>query len=135
MEKQIHLSYQDARAIVSAVAEQIESRGQGAAVAVVDEHGELMAFLRTDGCPLPAIDNAINKAYTAARERQTSWEVGQRSRVEEFPLTHFGNLRYTGCGGGAPIVYNGQVIGAVGVSGLEENEDMELANYGASVAC
>lgn len=135
MEKQIHLSYRDAQAIVSAVAEQVESRGVGAAVAVVDEHGELMAFLRTDGCPLPAIDNAINKAFTAARERQTSWEVGQRSRVEEFPLTHFGNLRYTGCGGGAPIVYNGQVIGAVGVSGLEENEDMELANYGASVAC
>jgi glc operon protein GlcG len=56
--------------------------------------------------------------------------LGQSSRTEDFPLTNFGELRYTGWGGGVPIVYEGKVIGAVGVSGLPEEEDMVLAQLG-----
>jgi len=48
-------------------------------------------------------------------------------------MTNFGDLRYTAWGGGVPIVYQGQVVGAVGVSGLPEEEDMVLAKLGASV--
>jgi glc operon protein GlcG len=42
-------------------------------------------------------------------------------------------LRYTAWGGGVPITHNGQVVGAVGVSGLPEEEDMQLARMGASL--
>lgn len=118
--------------IVAVIRRELESRGGGAAVAVVDPHGELVAFLRTDGCPLASVNNAINKAYTAAREGIESAELGRRSREEGFALTNFGDLRYTGWGGGVPIVADGEVLGAVGVSGLPEATDIELARLGAT---
>lgn len=126
------IGHVEARALVALAGDRLVARGQGAAVAVVDRHGELVAFLRTDGCPLASINNAINKAFTAARERVESGVLGERSRAEGFPLTNFGDARYTGWGGGVPITVDGEVIGAVGVSGLPEAEDVELARWAAA---
>lgn len=126
------LSHTDAMRIIQAIQQALDQAGKGAAAAVVDAQGELVAFLRTDGCPLASIQNAINKAFTAARERKESRQVGQASRDEDFPMTNFGDLRYTGWGGGVPLIYEGQVVGAVGVSGLPEDQDIELARLGAS---
>lgn len=132
MHQQTHLSHKDAHAVVDAIGRELEQTGGGAAVAVVDSHGELIAFLRTDGCPLASINNAIHKAFTAARERKPSAEVGEAARLEGFPITNFGDLRYTGWGGGLPIHVDGQVVGAVGVSGLPEAEDIALARLGVA---
>ena len=120
-----------ARVVIDTIVDALLARGDAAAVAVVDPHGELVAFLRSDGCPLASINNAVNKAFTAAREGVTSQVVGERSRSEDFPLTNFGDPRYIGWGGGVPIVVNGTLIGAVGVSGLPEDIDMDLAQRGA----
>lgn len=128
-----NLSHSDALKIIAAIQTELEKQNKGAAVAVADAHGELIAFLRTDGCKLPSINIAINKAFTAARERTESKSVGQASRQEQFPMTNFGDLRYTAWGGGVPIQVQGQVIGAVGVSGLPEEEDMQLARMAASL--
>lgn len=133
MPDRIEIGYADAQRIVDAIAGDLVASGGGAAVAVVDSHGELIAFARTDGCPLASINNAMNKAFTSAREGVESKVIGQRSRDEGFPLTNFGDLRYTGWGGGVPIVSNDMVIGAVGVSGLSEADDIELARMGASL--
>jgi glc operon protein GlcG len=123
-----------AQRVIDRIAAELTAREAGAAVAVVDPHGELVAFLRTDGCPLASIDNAIHKAFTAAREGVESHELGERSRAEGFPITNFGDLRYTGWGGGVPIVEDGAVVGAVGVSGLPEAADVDLARLGATTA-
>lgn len=132
--KQINqLSHADAARVIGAIQAELEKQGKGAAIAIADEHGELMAFLRTDGCPLASINIAINKAFTASRERKESKAVGNASRNEDFPMTNFGDLRYVGWGGGVPISYQGQVVGAVGVSGLPEEEDMVLARMGAAL--
>jgi glc operon protein GlcG len=128
-----HLSHTDAMRVIAAIQAEVEKEGKGAAIAVVDEHGELIAFVRTDGCRYSSIMIAINKAYTAAREQKPSREVGESSRENQWPFTNFGELRYVGWGGGVPIIYNGKVIGAVGVSGLPEDEDMELAWMGANL--
>ena len=125
------LGHDGAARVIDAVRARLEADGRGAAVAVVDSHGELIAFLRTDGCPLPSIANAVNKAFTAARERTESAAIGEASRQDGFPITNFGDLRYTGWGGGVPIVHDGHVVGAVGVSGLPELEDIELARLGS----
>jgi glc operon protein GlcG len=116
--------------VVDAIRAELDRTGQGAAVAVVDAHGELLAFLRTDGCPLPPITIAQNKAFTAARERTATRDLGARSRAEGFPLSYFGDPRYVGWGGGLPIVVNGQVVGGLGVSGLPEDEDIRIAAIG-----
>lgn len=127
------LSHPDAQLVLAAAQASLEDDGRGAAVAVVDDHGELVAFVRVDGCPLPSIANAINKAYTAARERRSSREIGEASRDEGFPITNFGDLRYTGWGGGVPLEVDGAVVGAVGVSGLPEADDMRIAAAAAAV--
>lgn len=121
------LSHNDAWQIVKSVKGALEPENKGAAVAVVDDHGELLAFIRTDGCKLPSGMNAINKAFTAAREQVTSKLIGEASKNVPFPMTNFGDLRYTAWGGGVPIIVSGEVLGAIGISGLPEAEDMRLA--------
>ena len=125
------LSHADAMRAIEASRQALEARKAGAAIAVVDAHGELIAFLRTDDCPLASINNAVHKAFTAARERAESGAVGQRARDEGWPLTNFGDLRYTGWGGAVPVIYAGAVVGAVGVSGLTEADDIAKPRNGA----
>jgi glc operon protein GlcG len=133
MYQSTNLSHEEALRIITTIKSYLEKDNLGAAIAVTDTHGELIAFLRTDGCPLPSINNAINKAFTAARQMQESGEVGRASRTDGFPMTNFGDLRYIAWSGGLPILHNGQVIGAVGVSGLTEAEDVELARKGVEL--
>ena len=128
-----NLSHTDAMKIISVVQAEIEKQDQGGAVAVTDAHGELIAFLRTDGCTLLAITVAINKAYTAARAKNSSAQVGKDSRQFNFPMTNFGDPRFVSWGGGVPVKINGEVVGAVGVSGLLEEVDVELAQLGADL--
>ncbi len=127
MNRKKELSHQNAFALIELVKKAAEQRKVGFATAVVDTHGELLAFLRIDGCPLPSINNAINKAFTAAREQTESANIGRASIEDPFPITNFGDLRYTGWGGGIPIRNGEEVVGALGVSGLPEAEDIEIA--------
>lgn len=124
------LTLAQAMTIIDAVRGELVRTSQGAAVAVVDSHGELIAFLRTDGCPLPPITIAQNKAFTAARERTATRDLGALSRAEGFPLSYFGDPRFVGWGGGLPIVVDGHVVGGLGVSGLPEDEDVRIAMLG-----
>ena len=105
MHTKMTLSHADAMRIIAAIRERAEAENAGLAAAVVDEYGELIAFLRTDGCRLPPIQIALNKAYTAAREQIASKELGTRALSAEdgFPMTNFGELRYVTWGGGIPI--------------------------------
>lgn len=132
MPERKEIGHAEARDLVAMVGDRLDATGAGAAVAVVDRHGELVAFLRTDGCGLASINIAIHKAFTAARERVESGVLGERSRTEGFPLTNFGDPRYVGWGGGVPIIVAGEVIGAIGVSGLPEAADVELARWAAA---
>jgi len=130
---QVHvLSHADALRVLTTIQQQLEKENKGAAIAVVDAQGELMAFLRTDDCRLASITIAMNKAFTAARERQESKSVGQSALDNQWPLTNYGDMRYLGWGGGVPLVYEGKIVGGVGVSGLPEAEDMVLARMGAA---
>jgi glc operon protein GlcG len=126
------ISLDDAMQMLRVVQARLDERHQGAAIAVVDPHGELIAFLRTDSCRLSCITVAINKAYTAAREQAQSKKLGDDARERGFPLTNFGELRYVTWGGGVPVRSGNEVVGAVGVSGLSEEEDIELAVLAAS---
>ena len=126
------IGHVEARGLVAMIGDRLDGQGQGAAVAVVDPHGELVAFLRTDGCRLTSVNIAIHKAFTAAREGVESSVLGERSRTEGFPITNFGDPRFVGWGGGVPIIVAGEVIGAVGVSGLPEAADIELARWAAA---
>ncbi len=136
MRQLLTLSHQDAQNALEAMRAECDKRGKGGVLVVADAHGELIALLRMDGAPFSSINIAMGKAYTAARERKPSREVGEKSRDPErgFPMTNFGELRYVTWGGGLPVFVEGQVIGAVAVSGLPEQEDMEIAELGRQAA-
>ena len=118
--------------MIDVVRRRVEADRKFAAIAVVDSHGELIAFLRMDGCHLPPGQIAQNKAFTAARERTPSGAIGESSRTYPFPMTNYGDLRFTGWAGGLPVVVDGQVIGAIGISGLDEAAEVELGAYAIS---
>ena len=127
-----NLGHAEAQAALQAIQAELERRGKAAVVAVADAQGELIALLRLDGAPLPSILIAANKAWTAARERRPTRELGQRARDPEhgFDMAYFGDRRYIGWGGGLPVIVDEVVVGAIGVSGLVEDEDEELAALG-----
>ena len=78
---------------------------------------------------------AMNKAYTAARTGKPTQEIGEKVRDPQkgHDISYYGDPNYVGWGGGIPVWKNGQVIGAVAVSGLSSNEDIALATLGADL--
>jgi glc operon protein GlcG len=128
------IDYADAKRAVDTIADEVLRRGKAAVIAVADSHGELIAFARLDGAPLSSIPIAINKAWTAARERKATKEIGEAARdpVKGFDIAYFGDPRFVGWGGGVPVWKGGEVVGSVAVSGLAQAEDIELATMGAA---
>ena len=132
MHQTLTLSHDDAQKAIEVIKTELLKRNKAAVIAVADGHGELIALLRVDGAPFTSIQIASNKAYTAARERKPSRQIGQSSRDPQkgFDISYYGDPKIVGWGGGLPVELNGQIIGSVGVSGLPEMEDIELAQMG-----
>jgi glc operon protein GlcG len=126
------LSHDDALLAIEIIKTEMLKRGKAAVIAVADSHGELISLLRVDGAPFTSIQIATNKAYTAARDRKPSRQIGQSSRDPQkgFDIAYYGDSKIVGWGGGLPVDLNGETIGSVGVSGLPEMEDIELAQMG-----
>jgi glc operon protein GlcG len=103
------------------------------AIAVCGPEGELIAFLRMDGASPAASLIAQNKAYTAARDRKSTRQMGEFMHQNNRPPAFWGDNSITGFGGGVPIVQEGKVVGGIGISGLSEEEDERIA-YAAIVA-
>lgn len=125
------LDHDDAWTAISAVREVIRKDNKALVIVIADAHGEVLALFRHVEAMLSSITVATNKAYSAARLRRPSSAVGQKARSAEegFDIASFGDPRVTGFGGGLPIYFDGQVIGAVGVSGLPEAEDIAIAKF------
>ena len=127
-----NLSEKEAAAGLQACRNELKKRDKAAVIAIADAQGELITLLRLDGAPLASILIAANKAWTAARERKPSRELGQSARDPQtgFDMAYFGDRRYIGWGGGLPVFFQGKVVGALAVSGLPEHEDIEVAQIG-----
>jgi glc operon protein GlcG len=123
------IDYSDAKKIVDRIVEKASAMEKSVVVAVADSHGELIAFARMDGAPISSVRIAANKAWTAARERKPTKEIGEKVRHPEkgHDIAYYGDSRFVGWGGGIPIWKDGVVAGAVAVSGLSSREDVELA--------
>jgi glc operon protein GlcG len=127
-----NIGHDEADAAIRAVREALQSAGKAGVIAVADAHGELVALLRLDRAPLPSINIATNKAFTAARERKATADLGRKVRdhAKGFDISYLGDARFTGFGGGLPVVIDGVCVGAVSVSGLSEEEDEAFAKLG-----
>jgi len=99
------------------------------AVAVVDSEGGAQAFTRMDGTLPVSSELAVSKAYTAAILRMTSAQVGVLAQpgaaLYGIESTHSGRIVLFG--GGLPLCLDGEVAGAIGVSGGSVEEDVKVA--------
>src|SRR5438309_8407979 len=129
------IEYSEAKSIIDLIVERALQMQKAAVIAVADSHGELIAFARMDGAPISSIRIAANKAWTAARERKPTKEIGEKVRHPEkgHDIAYYGDPKFVGWGGGIPVWKNGDVVGAVAVSGLSSNEDADLARAGAEL--
>jgi glc operon protein GlcG len=126
------LDHLDAQAAINAILAEFARLGKAGVVAVADNHGELIALIRMAGAPHQSSTIATNKAFSAVRARRPSKDIGTkvRSADQGFDITYFGDSRFVGWGGGVPVIVAGEVVGAVAVSGLTEDEDADLARLG-----
>jgi glc operon protein GlcG len=126
------IDYSEAKKIIDLIVNKASDMQKSVVVAVSDPHGELIAFARMDGAPISSIRIAANKAWTAARERKPTKEIGEKVRHPEkgHDIAYYGDPRFVGWGGGIPIWKDGNVAGAIAVSGLSSREDIELATLG-----
>jgi len=129
------IGYSDAQKAVSLIVQKATEMQKAVAIAVADSHGELIAFARMDGVPLPSITIAMNKAWTAARTGKPTHEIGEKVRHSErgHDISYYGDPRFVGWGGGIPVRKNGEIAGAVAVSALSSIEDAALAKLGADL--
>jgi glc operon protein GlcG len=129
------IEYSEARQIVDLIVDKASQMQKAAAVAVADSHGDLICFARMDGAPVSSIRIAMNKAWTAARERKPTREIGEKVKHPDkgHDIAYYGDAKYVGWGGGIPIWRNGEVVGSVAVSGLSSNEDIALATLGVEL--
>jgi uncharacterized protein GlcG (DUF336 family) len=117
-----------AQQAAAAAAKKATELGLKMCIAVSDESGDLKAFERMDGAPKLSIQIAEDKAFTAASYGMPT-HVWYEFIKDDPPLLH--GITHTPrliiFGGGFPIVLEGEVVGAIGISGGHYKQDMECA--------
>ena len=113
---------------VEAAARKATELGLRMCIAVTDETGDLKAFRRMDGAPKLSIEIATNKAYTAASFGMPThawFDFIKNDPPLLHGITH--TPRLVVFGGGFPIHLEGEIVGAIGLSGGHYSQDMECA--------
>lgn len=111
------------KALASAV-EKAESLGVPQNITIVDEGGNLLAFVRMDGAKLLSRETSMSKAITAASHRQPTSRLDPNNEIK---LAIAGGGRLTNLEGGLPIIIDGHCVGAVGVGSGTGAQDVEVA--------
>jgi glc operon protein GlcG len=127
------LTLEGAKQVIAAATAEARRSRAGGVVAVVDEGGNLVALERLDGSFAAGANISIGKARTAAifkRPTRFFEDVFKGGRTAMIALNDFTPLQ-----GGVPITVDGEVVGAIGVSGAASaQQDEEIAMVGAAAA-
>ena len=116
--------------VLSAARQEALARQWNVTIAVVDDGGHPLALERMDGCAPASAYIAVEKARTSALGRKETRDYeemvnGGRTAFVTAPLL-------TSLEGGVPLRVEGQVVGAIGVSGVKSEQDAQVAKAGAA---
>lgn len=132
--EQKNISLEGAKKIVAeAISYAKEKNAPGGSIAVVDNGGNLVYLERLDGTFAASAEVSIRKANTAALFKAPSSKLENSINSGRQALITVG---HTFLQGGVPIIYDGQVIGAIGVSGsasAQQDEDIAIAGSKAKI--
>lgn len=128
------VSLNEARQVIAGGEEKAREIGQPSNIAVADAGANLVAHIRMDGAWLGSVDIAINKAFTACAFDLSTADLSDNAQ----PNTQFFGVHASNSGrvmifaGGIPLQHDGQIIGAVGVSGGTGDQDQAVAEAAAA---
>jgi glc operon protein GlcG len=124
------LSLAGARKVAAAAQEAARAKGKDVVIVVVDDAGYVLLLERMDGAQVASVNVGIGKARTAAIYRRPSREFEEQirnGRVAALALADATPLQ-----GGVPVLLDGKLVGAIGVSGDSPQVDEDIAIAGAS---
>ena len=129
------MNLQLAQSLTAKAMEEATSKyGRPICVSVCDQYGFLVAFARMEGSPTRSIQIAQGKAYSAARMCVNTEAFLERIQREKIEVGYFCDEKLTALPGGSVLKDSaGNIIGAVGVSGLTSQEDQTICNIIAEI--
>ncbi len=129
-----NLTAAGARVAIDAAVAEAESLGAQVVVSVVDRGGNPIALLRMDGAFLFSVEVAEKKAWTAIASGIPTDRLRAGFNADPTLLHALAPKidRLMAVGGGVPVVIDGQIAGALGVSGATEEQDAQIADAGAN---
>jgi glc operon protein GlcG len=128
------ISFDAAKKALAAAEAEAKKNNWPVAIAIVDSSGKLAAFSKIDNTQHGSVDIAIGKAVTANNLRRPT------KALQDVVAAGGGGLRMLAVPGvlplegGVPIVVDGKIIGAIGVSGVASDQDAQVAMAGAAAA-
>jgi len=123
------LTLADARAILDAARAEAEKNHWNVSIAVVDDAGSLVVLERLDGAVPQTAEIATKKAWTAAAFKLPTKTLEDITANRPATVAFPGQLRVQG---GLPLIYQGESVGAIGVSGVASDQDEQVAGAGVS---
>jgi uncharacterized protein GlcG (DUF336 family) len=123
------ITLNDARKIISAAEKKAAEIGQPHNIAVVNAGGNLVSHARMDGAWIGSIDISINKAFTSRAFDISTKDLANNSQPGDqfYGINESNDGRIMIFAGGIPLIQNGQVVGAIGVSGGLGDQDQAVA--------
>lgn len=131
MQSKAVLSQIEVSQILQAARNEAQQQGWAVAIAVVDDGGHPLALERLDGCAPIGAYIATEKARSAAIGRRET--KGYEDMVNAGRTAFLSAPLITSLEGGVPVLVDGQVVGAVGVSGVKAEQDAQVAKAGIAV--
>ena len=129
------MNLQLAKALIDRIEQKAGEMGVRAVIAVSDAAGRPVAIHVMDGAYIGSFDIALNKTYTSVAFQMSTAKLGELSApggsLYGIQFTNQGKVIIFG--GGEPLMWNGEMIGAVGVSGGTAEQDTVLGAYGRDI--
>jgi uncharacterized protein GlcG (DUF336 family) len=134
LEDNVVITLSEAPRVITAAEAKAREIGQPMNIAVVDAGGNLVSHVRMDGAWIGSIDISINKAFTARAFDIETAQLAENSQPgQQFFGIHASNHgRVMIFAGGIPLLRDGSVSGAIGVSGGSGSQDQTVATAGAA---
>lgn len=129
------LTLDAAKRMLAAAEQKAAQLGLSEDIAIVDDGGNLIAFHRMDDARIAGIDIAIDKAWTAVAMKMPTANLVAAAQPggASYGINTTNQGRIVILGGGIPLMSEGRIVGAVGVSGASSVQDTEVANAAVQV--
>jgi uncharacterized protein GlcG (DUF336 family) len=122
------LTLDDCKKMITACEAEARKNNWNVAIAILDDGGHLLMLERMDGATPANAEIAVQKGRSAAISRRSTkmWE----DRIKDGRLSML-KMPLLPVQGGIPVVYQGECVGGIGVSGVQSHEDEQIALAGA----